>query len=69
MNRWKLLTKREREIALAVTVGGKKSYTVGRDLGISKGRVQHYLEVVYRVLQVSGRTELALFIGRNRIKR
>jgi len=42
-----------------------KSYTVAREMGISKSRLFQMIRVIHHVLGVSGRVELAFELGRH----
>lgn len=65
MNRWALLSPREKKIVWHIVVLGEKRYTVARNLGVSRTRVCQSMEIMYRVLDVRDVMALGLFVGMN----
>jgi DNA-binding NarL/FixJ family response regulator len=63
--RWNKLTGRERDVARLLVVRGMKRSAVGLELGVSRTRVNQIVEAMYRILDVSGLTQLAFEMGRH----
>lgn len=64
--RWKELTPRQKEIALAVVLNGNtKQHQIGRQFGICYGTVIHHLSKVYKILGVHSKLEMAFEMGKH----
>jgi DNA-binding NarL/FixJ family response regulator len=59
------LSARQREIASLIAIG-EPNKTVSSQLGISEKTVKAHLTTIFRKLDVSGRTQLALFVSQSR---
>ncbi|NUR53716.1 MAG: response regulator transcription factor [Acidobacteria bacterium] len=60
------LTKREREIIVAVAAG-RSNREIGEQFGISKDTVKHHLTAIFDKVGASSRVELALFALHHRL--
>jgi DNA-binding CsgD family transcriptional regulator len=60
------LTQREREV-VALVADGLTNKVIARRLGISEGTVKAHLGSAFRRIGVSGRTQAALWVHRQRV--
>lgn len=65
MNRWDDLTEQEKQIVRAYVIDMKKQSTMCFEIGISKTQMVRAMQVIYRLLGLADRTELAMWVGRN----
>ncbi len=64
-NALNILSARQRQIASLIAIG-EPNKTVSSQLGISEKTVKAHLTTIFRKLDVSGRTQLALFVSQSR---
>jgi DNA-binding CsgD family transcriptional regulator len=62
--RWNDLNDREKRAAMLAAEGKKDAY-IASELGVSETRVTQILTIVYRIIGVGNRIELALGIGKH----
>lgn len=62
----KLLTKREMDVARLVAQG-KSNKSICESLFLSEGTVKNYITKIFEKLELSSRTELALFMNQNEL--
>lgn len=65
MNRWHQLNERERHLVRLYVVEKKKLSTVAHEMGISVTRTTQFMTVIFRIMEVADKSELALWVGRN----
>jgi DNA-binding CsgD family transcriptional regulator len=66
LNRFDLLTRREREVARALA-GGKSAKEVARNLGLAPATVRNQTQSIYQKLQVDNRAELAAAVSQGAV--